>query len=204
MGDYTQRTSNAELDSESVLSHNWKWPTHIVGELPSVGTSPMSAIQELDQYQADEDRAAEEAAANVPVEKRTKTGGRKPGTPNKVARVDIMKSAKIFSLRALGTLVDIMEDIQQPGAVRVSAANSVLERAFGKAKQITEIGGFDGGDIQTKLTIEFVGGSGQTAVKGVVQQHLMQEDGRVIDMGSAPIVETAPRPIGAGARPWES
>lgn len=193
MGDYTPRSSRAETDDDAALSHNWKWPKHTVGQEPKLGIRPMAAIDELDAIQL----AEEEESANVPVEKRTKTGGRKPGTPNKVARVDIMKSAKVFSLRALGTLVDIMEDENQPGAVRVSAANSVLERAFGKAKQITEIGGIDGGDIQTKLTIEFVGAPGQGSVK--VQPTLSAEQGRVLDMGAAQVIE----PAIAGRRPWE-
>lgn len=200
MGDYTERSSRAELDSESVLAHNWTWPKHTVGQLPPVGTRPMSAIDELDEHQQAEDLAAEEAAAGVPEEKRTKTGGRKKGTPNKVARVDIMKSAKIFSLRALGVLVDIMENEKEPGAVRVSAANSVLERAFGKAKQITEIGGFDGGDIQTKLTIEFVGAPGQGTIKAAVPP---LTDGNIVD-GVVRIVQEPQQAVPAkSARPWE-
>lgn len=191
MGDYTPRSSRAETDDEAALSHNWKWPSHTVGQEPKLGTRPMAAIDELDAIQL-----AEEEEASASVEKRTKTGGRKPGTPNKVARVDIMKSAKVFSLRALGTLVDIMEDENQPGAVRVSAANSVLDRAFGKAKQITEIGGIDGGDIQTKLTIEFVGAPGQGSVK--VQQALSTDEGRVLDMGAVQVIEPA-----ISKRPWE-
>ena len=160
----------------------------------------MSAIDELDEYQAQEEADAAAEAAGQPA--RTKTGGRKKGTPNKVARVDIMKSAKIFSLRALGTLVDIMEDEQQPGAVRVSAANSVLERAFGKAKQITEIGGIDGGDIQTKLTIEFVGAPGQGSVQAAVPLH----DGKTIDM-QLPVVNRESATVAAEStskRPWEA
>ena len=192
MGDYTSRTSRAYTDDDGMLSHTYKWPKHSTMTEDQLPPPAMTdTVAELEEAMAEEE-------SNTSLEPRTKTGGRKPGTPNKFARIDIMKAARIYSLQALGTLVDIMKDDKQPGAVRVAAANSVLERAHGKAKQITEIGGIDGGDIQTKLTIEFVGAPA-VAVKGVVQQSISQEDGRVIDMGAAPIVEQP----GAKVRPWE-
>jgi hypothetical protein len=191
MGDYTSRTSRAYTDDDGMLSHTYTWPkypTLTEDQLPKPAMS--DTVAELEEAMAEEE-------SNTSLEPRTKTGGRKPGTPNKFARIDIMKAARIYSLQALGTLVDIMKDEKQPGAVRVAAANSVLDRAHGKAKQVTEIGGIDGGDIQTKLTIEFVG-TANASIKGAVQQTITQEDGRVIDMGAAPIVQPNQAP-----RPWE-
>lgn len=173
MGDYTDRSSPAELDDNSVLSADRVMPKHVVGEVPSIGTRHMSALDEIEAAQAAE---AEEETA---VAKREKTGGRQKGTPNKVARVDIRKTAALFSLRAVSTLVEIMEDEKANNSDRISAAKEILDRAHGKAKQITEIGGIDGGDIQTKLTIEFVG---QPPIRATVDSQITQSDGRTIDM----------------------
>ena len=41
--------------------------------------------------------------------------------------------------RAIKTLSDLMEDIEQPGNVRVTAANTLLDRAWGKAAQSIEV-----------------------------------------------------------------
>lgn len=197
MGDYTRRTSNAEVAEDSVLSHKYVWPkysTMTEADLPKPAMS--DTVAELEAAML-----AEEEPTNL--EPRQKTGGRQKGTPNKMARIDIMKAARIYSLQALGTLVDIMKDEAQPGATRVAAANSVLDRAYGKAKQITEIGGFDGGDIQTKLTIEFVGGPGQQSVQAAITPLPVAGDATIID-GSAIVTEKPKQPAAAtGARPWE-
>ena len=170
MGDYTSRTSNAELSDDSVLSADRVMPTHTL-QANFAPPTMTSALAELEAANAadDEDQS----------EKRTKTGGRQKGTPNKVARVDIRKMASMFSLRALATLVECMEDADANWSDRNYAANAILDRAHGKAKQITEIGGFDGGDIQTKLTIEFIG---QPPVKATVDAQLTDKVGEVIDM----------------------
>jgi hypothetical protein len=190
MGDYTQRSSPAELYDDAVLSHKYTWPKHSTvteNQLPTPAMSNTVAALEAANYEDDSNSPEEE--------KRTKTGGRQKGTPNKMTRVDIMKSARIYSLQALGTLVDIMQDPDQPGAVRVSAANSVLDRAHGKAKQITEIGGIDGGDIAAKLTIEFVGVPPQVAPQ-VAPQAQITDNPQVVDVAARVIPQQA-------TRPWE-
>lgn len=165
MGDYTDRSSPAELSDDSVLSGNVIHPKHqIQVELPEVSIS--------EELQAAADESDES-------EVRIKTGGRQKGTPNKVARVDIAKVARVYSLRALEVLIEVMQDTEEAGSTRIAAANALLDRAHGKAKQVTEVGGFDGGDIQTKLTIEFVG---QPPVHARVDAQLTQDDGKTIDM----------------------
>lgn len=89
--------------------------------------------------------------------KRRKTGGRVAGTPNKEKKFDVVKIARQYGLRAIATVVEVMEDEEESGAVRLAAANSLLDRGFGRAKQTVEHSGLDGEDIQHRLVIEFVG-----------------------------------------------
>lgn len=89
--------------------------------------------------------------------KRKKTGGRLKGTPNKQKKFELGATARHYGLRALATIVEILDDEDAPPTVRLQAANDILDRGFGKAKQIQEITGTDGGEIQSRLIIEFVG-----------------------------------------------
>jgi hypothetical protein len=89
--------------------------------------------------------------------KRQKTGGRQVGTPNKQKKFELMKSAQLYGLRALATIVEVMEDEDNPPTVRLSAATELLDRGFGKSKQMVEHGGIDGDEIKSRLIIEFVG-----------------------------------------------
>lgn len=62
--------------------------------------------------------------------------GRKPGSPNKVSRVDrvsLTELAQSYTQQALDTLIDVMIRGQSESA-RVSAANSMLDRGHGKPK----------------------------------------------------------------------
>jgi hypothetical protein len=66
--------------------------------------------------------------------------GRKPGVPNK-ATAEVKELARQYTGNALSTLAAIMGDAEQPAAARVSAANTLLDRAYGKPTQ--PIGGDD-------------------------------------------------------------
>lgn len=66
--------------------------------------------------------------------------GRKPGVPNK-ATAEVKELARQYTTEALTTLSTVMGDAQQPAAARVSAANALLDRAYGKPTQL--IGGDD-------------------------------------------------------------
>jgi hypothetical protein len=65
-----------------------------------------------------------------------KTGGRKPGTPNK-ATAEIRDAAQRYTAEALETLRDIMRAGTSEQA-RISAANSILDRGWGKPTQILD------------------------------------------------------------------
>lgn len=74
--------------------------------------------------------------------RRVKTGGRKPGTPNK-ATASIRDIARQYTDQAVRTLVKVLSD--ESAAARVAAARELLDRAYGKATSV--IGGEDGGPI---------------------------------------------------------
>ncbi len=60
--------------------------------------------------------------------------GRKVGAVSQVKR-DLSDMAKDHAEAALGTLARIMVDEGQPGSARVSAANALLDRGYGKPVQ---------------------------------------------------------------------
>lgn len=57
--------------------------------------------------------------------------GRKRGTPNKVTRA-LKEVAGEYSDEAIQTLVDVMRDPETPPAVKVAAADKLLDRAHGR------------------------------------------------------------------------
>jgi hypothetical protein len=59
---------------------------------------------------------------------------------------EIVDLARTNSVDAVNTLSDIMRDPIAPHAARIAAANSILDRAFGKPKEFV--------DVQGKLTLE--------------------------------------------------
>ncbi len=65
-----------------------------------------------------------------------KTGGRKPGTPNK-ATAKIRDAAQRYTGEALEVLRDVMRTGTSEQA-RVAAANSILDRGWGKPTQILD------------------------------------------------------------------
>lgn len=60
-----------------------------------------------------------------------KTGGRKAGIPNKVT-ADVRAAAQEHGRAAVDALAAIMGDAAVPAAARVSAANALLDRGYGK------------------------------------------------------------------------
>lgn len=62
--------------------------------------------------------------------------GRKPGAVSKAKRA-LADKAKDHADDALRTLVEVMSDKKESGTTRVSAANAILDRGFGKPFQAT-------------------------------------------------------------------
>ena len=85
---------------------------------------------------------------------RQKTGGRQAGTPNK-ATASVKAVAGTYTTAALETLAEIMQDGTAPHSARVSAANSLLDRAHGKPRQELEHAGSEPEPL-TVIIREFV------------------------------------------------
>lgn len=64
--------------------------------------------------------------------------GRKKGVPNKTTRTIKQKAAE-HGDNAITTLAAIMKDTENPPEVRIKAANSLLDRGFGKPPQYVEM-----------------------------------------------------------------
>lgn len=72
-----------------------------------------------------------------------KGAGRKPGVVSKAKR-DIAEMAKERGHEALDVLFDVATDDEQPAAARVSAANAILDRGYGKPAQTIDNTSSDG------------------------------------------------------------
>ena len=66
--------------------------------------------------------------------KGVKTGGRVKGVPNK-ATADVKEAARIHGPDAIRVLAALMTDADTDSA-KISAANSILDRAYGKATTV--------------------------------------------------------------------
>jgi hypothetical protein len=62
-----------------------------------------------------------------------------PGRP--VVAAEVKKLARTYSVEAIETLVELMRDKNEPGTTRKAAADSLLDRGFGKPVQQIEAGG---------------------------------------------------------------
>lgn len=79
--------------------------------------------------------------------------GRKPGQVSQAKRA-ISEIAKDYAQDALDTLASIMKNDQETGGARVTAANALLDRAFGKPVAISMDGnGDDAPSITVNLTM---------------------------------------------------
>ena len=75
--------------------------------------------------------------------------GRKKGSLNKTT-ADVKVLAQQYGDDAIKALVDIALSPEHPAAARVSAANALLDRGYGKPTQAVELTGKDGGPVATK------------------------------------------------------
>lgn len=64
--------------------------------------------------------------------------GRPKGASNK-ATADVKSAAQSFTTDAISTLAEIMRSPEHPAAARVSAANALLDRGYGKPRQELDI-----------------------------------------------------------------
>jgi hypothetical protein len=89
-----------------------------------------------------------------------KNGGRRPGAgrkPGKTiqAKYDLAEMAKAYAPEALAILAKIMRS-GDGEAARVSAADKLLDRGYGKPSQSLEHTGKDGADIKHDIVVRIV------------------------------------------------
>lgn len=85
-------------------------------------------------------------------------GGKRPGAGRKPGSKDKATAEQTGTLAELarehtGTALKVLVQVAQASesdAARVSAANAILDRGYGKPTQVSEITGKDGGPIQTE------------------------------------------------------
>jgi hypothetical protein len=82
-----------------------------------------------------------------------KTGGRVKGSINK-ATASIRDAARDYTQDALATLVEVMNDNQQPAPARVSAANAILDRGYGKPHQSVDVDATLQGEIIARVVFK--------------------------------------------------
>lgn len=78
-------------------------------------------------------------------------GGRTKGTPNR-ATASIRDIARQYTDEAIEALVTVMRDVDAPSAAVIGAANSILDRAYGKPSQMVEGAGENGEHIVSLIT----------------------------------------------------
>jgi hypothetical protein len=88
--------------------------------------------------------------------------GQSGNTGHNKAYAGMLRLARVHSREALMTLVECINDASAPWPARVVAANSILDRAFGKPKETLQ---FDGADAVTSITLQIVrpGADGEQA-----------------------------------------
>ena len=77
-----------------------------------------------------------------------KTGGRKPGTPNKCG-AEVRLYAQEFGQDAIGILANLMYKSEDE-KTQIAAAKEILDRAYGRASQAMELTGHVGGPWQAE------------------------------------------------------
>jgi hypothetical protein len=77
--------------------------------------------------------------------------GRPAGVPNKITK-EVKEIAQEFGEEAVGTLVSIMRSGEFPPAARVAASKEILDRAYGKSVQHTELTGKDGSPVFSPMS----------------------------------------------------
>lgn len=80
-------------------------------------------------------------------------GQRNAATKDQIA--SISELAKQHSDQAMAALVEIATNSQASEGARVSAANSILDRAWGKPVQSLEHTGKDGGPVEVRSLADF-------------------------------------------------
>jgi len=83
--------------------------------------------------------------------------GRKKGVPNK-ATIDLKGKAGEYTAEAIQVFVDVMRDTEAPAAVRVQAADKILDRSHGRPAIYVDaqVSGKMDPELMKRLETEFI------------------------------------------------
>ena len=81
--------------------------------------------------------------------------GRKPGIVSQ-AKMTLAEQSRVYGPDLIKALYQIAMDEEAPPNARVSAANSILDRAYGKPLNAMQVTGKDGGAIEHTLKARVV------------------------------------------------
>jgi Family of unknown function (DUF5681) len=80
--------------------------------------------------------------------------GNPGGRPKALREVEAL--AQTYTTDAIETLAKIYQHAKTPAAARVAAINSILDRAWGKARQGIDLGGDPENPVRHKIEVRFV------------------------------------------------
>ena len=92
---------------------------------------------------------------------KSKRGGARKGAGRKLgvvsqAKLTLAEQARVYGPDLIKALYNIAMDEEAPTNARVSAANSILDRAYGKPLNAMEVTGKDGGAIEHTMKARVV------------------------------------------------
>ncbi len=106
--------------------------------------------------------------------------GNPGGRPKEVA--EVRELAKAYTPEAINTLAEIMRNKKTPPAARVSAANALLDRGYGRPGQAVALTGKDGSAIDMHHTDSTTAAANQAVIEHfrlkVIYDHERQNGGR--------------------------
>jgi hypothetical protein len=121
--------------------------------------------------------------------------GRPKGRKSAGIGEDIKALAKQLAPEALETLAVIMRDKTVPAAARVSAANSIIERGYGKAVQPSELSGPGGAPVQLQFIVRRAG-EDIVPVRSPVEALPQTEHGDLLDLKPMAVLPAdGPEPV---------
>lgn len=121
--------------------------------------------------------------------------GRPKGSKNGGVKLDIKVLAKQLAPEAIETLANIMRDKTVPAAARVAAANSIIDRGYGKALQPNEHSGPGGAPVQLQFIVRRAG-EDIVPVRSPVEVLPQTEHGDLLDLKPMAVLPAdGPEPV---------
>jgi hypothetical protein len=81
-----------------------------------------------------------------------KTGGRQPGTPNKI-QSDLKELIQRHGPELIDGLLKLVRDPGTPPAAKVAATKELMDRGYGKPAQSVAVTGQDGGPVEQVIQV---------------------------------------------------